>query len=397
MPAHAPLQLLQALAQRLLALAQSLTLALLALLAVLGLLLALAGLALLAGLLPALTLALLSALALLLALPALALLHAALLTVAEGLVAQLLLLARHGVEILHGALHLARHRVRHAVVALRGLEVLHDVAQLLEQALRLGHVAAAHGLFHLLHHAVEIVLGDRPLRLLGVLVVVALLLLALHPLGELAQELVHGLAQLVHEALDLVRAGVAVHGLAQAVLRGAQLPLGITEVAVLDLDRHGPEPVRDLHELGIALRPAQPLGCGPQAHEHAPFLREGVGRDQERVEGDLHPAPVVGVEHQLAALFHERLREGLGEGPLRQGEVDGGAAPLLAGVVLGDERQLHPRPGPGMAGEVDRRLVSASSEEVSGIATGRVGAGTRVRLPVSASPFSTVPSVAVMP
>ena len=91
-------------------------------------------------------------------------------------------------------------------------------------------------------------------------------LLALHALGELAQELVHRLAQLVGQALDLLVRGAAVHRLAQAVLRGAQLPLGIGEVAVLDLQRHRPQPVGDLGQILVGLAPgaAGPRrGAGP--------------------------------------------------------------------------------------------------------------------------------------
>ena len=82
----------------------------------------------------------------------------------------------------------------------------------------------------------------------------ALLLLALHALGELAQELVHRLAQLVGEALDLLVGGAALQRLAQALLGGAQLALGLGQVAVLDLQRHRPEPVGDLEEVGVVLR-----------------------------------------------------------------------------------------------------------------------------------------------
>ena len=84
--------------------------------------------------------------------------------------------------------------------------------------------------------------------------------------------------------------------------------------------------------------------------------REALRLDQERVEGDLHAPAVVGIEHELAPLLDERLGERLGEGPLRQREIDRLAAPLLLGLVLGEEGQLDPRAGPGMLGEVDGGL-----------------------------------------
>ena len=122
-----------------------------------GLLLAFALLALLALLTALAALALLALT--LLALALLAALHAPLLALAERLVAQLLLLAGHVVHVLHGAVHLARQRIGHAAVRPRGLQVLEDVAQLVEEALRLGDVAAAHHLLHLVEHAVEVVLA----------------------------------------------------------------------------------------------------------------------------------------------------------------------------------------------------------------------------------------------
>jgi hypothetical protein len=60
-----------------------------------------------------------------------------------------------------------------------------------------------------------------------------------------------------------------------------------------------------------------------------------------------------GIEHERAALLDQRLRERLGEGPLRQGVVDRLAAALLLGLVLGNQRELDPGAGPGMRGEVD--------------------------------------------
>jgi hypothetical protein len=172
----------------------------------------------------------------LLALPVAAL-HALVLALPEGLVAQLLLLPGHAVEILHGPVHLPGHGVAHPAVGLGGLEVLQDVAQLLQEALRLRGVPALHHLLDLLQHAVEIVGGDGLAGLLLVLrLLPVLLLVALHPLGELAQELVHRLAQLLGELPHLVRVGVALQGLPQPLLGGAQVPLGVGEPAVLHLE-----------------------------------------------------------------------------------------------------------------------------------------------------------------
>ena len=141
-------------------------------------------------------------------------------------------------------------RVGHAAVGLRRLEVLQDVAQLVEQALRLGHVAAAHGLLHLLEHPVEVVLRDHPVGLRA-------------GSGSFSPCCCWRCMRSANSRRNLSMAwrsssvrrlisslgGVAVHRLAQALLRGAQLALGLGEIAVLDLERHRPEPVGDLDEI----------------------------------------------------------------------------------------------------------------------------------------------------
>ena len=103
----------------------------------------------------------LSPLALLLAAP-FALAHALVLPVLEGFVAQLLLLARHVLQVLHGLVHLLSEGIRHAAVGLSHLKVFQDAAQLVEQALGFRHVAPTHGILHLLEHAVQVVLRDHP-------------------------------------------------------------------------------------------------------------------------------------------------------------------------------------------------------------------------------------------
>jgi hypothetical protein len=211
----------------------------------------------------------------------------------KGLVAQLLLLAGHVVHILHGAVHLARHRVGHAAVRSGGLQVLQDVAQLVEEPLGLGHVAALHHLLDLVQHPIQIVLADRAVRAALVRIVLRVLLVALHALGELAQELVHRGAQFLGQALRLLLVGAALQRFAQPLLRGAQLALGLGQIAVLDLNRHGPEPFGNLGEIGVRSCAAQPLGGDAQPHEDAPLRREALGRDQQRIEPDLHPLAVV--------------------------------------------------------------------------------------------------------
>ena len=202
----------------------------------------------------------------------------------------------------------------------------------LEEALRLRHVAAPHGLFHLLQHAVEVVLRDDAVRF--ALVRVLRTRIVLHPLGEFAQELVHGLPQFVGQALDLIVGGTALHGLLQAFLGGAQLLFAIGQIAVLDLQRHGPEPIRHLDQGVVAAGLAQPIGGQPQAHEDAPLRREVFRVDEKGIERELDALAVVRGENEVAPLLDQRLGKRIGEGALRQREVDGFAHSLLAGLVL---------------------------------------------------------------
>ena len=122
-----------------------------------------------------------------------------------------------------------------------------------------------------------------------------------------------------------------------------------------------------------------------------------VRLDEERVERDLHALAVVRIEDELAPLLDQGLGERLGEGPLRQGEVDRLAAALLARLVLGEKRELDPGAGPGMVGEVHDGAGRPRPRPAPGMASAICGAGTRLRLPLKPSPFSTSPSAAAMP
>ena len=66
---------------------------------------------------------------------------------------------------------------------------------------------------------------------------------------------------------------------------------------------------------------------------------------------------------QAAALLDDGARQRLGEAPLGQHHLDRGAAPGLAGEVLGDQRQLDRHAGPGVVAD----LVEALSLGLLGI------------------------------
>src|SRR6185312_9822380 len=180
----------------------------------------------LSGLLALLALlTLLPALALLPALPLLLLLAALPLALAQ----QLVLAARQPVELVH---HLAALLVALPLLALALLPalaglghhrrgVLHHLAQLFEQALGLLALAVLRHLANLVEHLLQVVAGDgvvgiHPLRLL---LHAAALLGVLHPLGELLLPAVHRVVELLDQLLDLLVAGLALHGIAQLLAR----------------------------------------------------------------------------------------------------------------------------------------------------------------------------------
>ena len=219
----------------------------------------------------------------------------ALLTLTIGAVAQLLLFAGHLVELVH--------RLAHALLALSllalaalGLQVLHHLVELAQQFLRLGMTALARQLLDLLQHLLEIAAAHH--ALVRIVSVLREAVLALRPLGELAHVAVHGAAQILGQLLDLVAVGVALQSLLQTLLRGAERAFGVGKPAILDLQRHGPEPFRHLDELRIGLRRAQPLRAEPQAHVGAMLAGvEALGIGEQRIERDLHALPAVRIEH----------------------------------------------------------------------------------------------------
>ena len=89
-----------------------------------------------------------------------------------------------------------------------------------------------------------------------------------------------------------------------------------------------------------------PIGRA-QAEEHLQVLDELLRLQRQRVDGAGDLRAIARVLRQAAPLLDDGARQRLAEAPLGQHHLDGGAAPGLAGKVLGDERQLdrHARPG----------------------------------------------------
>ena len=91
----------------------------------------------------------------------------------------------------------------------------------------------------------------------------------------------------------------------------------------------------------------------------AGFRREQFRRDHQRVERGIDLRILVGVEREDAALLDQRARQRLGEQPLRQPHVERLALALIAGLVLGGQRQRDVGAGIGILAEILHGLADA--------------------------------------
>ena len=139
------------------------------------------------------------------------------LALAEGLVAQVLLLADHVAELVERRHHVVVHVVAALLARPGHLQVLQHLLQLFEQLLRGVLGAGARELLEPVDHALEIL---RPQHA-GILVERAgeLLRILAHLLGERLHEIVERRAQFVGQLLDLFVGGAALQRLAQGFLR----------------------------------------------------------------------------------------------------------------------------------------------------------------------------------
>ena len=339
---HAALQLVEALAQGLLPLLQGLLAIIVGAVLILVAVVLIALLALLAGLplLHALLAAILLALRLIAAL--------LLFFVAEGVIAQLLLVAGHLVEFVQRLVHLAGHGVR-APLALGGPQIFEQVLQLLHHLLGFGHLPVAHHLLDAVEHGLEILRGDGA----GIVIVGAALGLLIAPLalgllGQFVQELVQRRPHLVHQFADLVLGRAPVEGVAQVLLGGAQIPLGVAEAAILDAQRHLPHEIGHPQQIRILAGAGQTIGDVMEAQIDPGGDAELVGGDHQALDGGEHTALGVRRQHQIAPLLHQRPRQRLHEWPLGKGDLHRVAQALVAALVLGREGHGHNGSRPGM-------------------------------------------------
>ena len=127
---------------------------------------------------------------------------------------------------------------------------------------------------------------------------------------EVAHVALGGVAQFLGQVADLLVARAALQRLAQPLLGGAQIALGLRGVAVFDLNRHRPQQIGDLDEIGIAARRREPRLRGAQAEIHAGGrLEESGAMSRASIALARRGAIVVGIEDQAASLLDQRARE----------------------------------------------------------------------------------------
>ena len=319
---------------------------------------------LLTGLLARL-LALLTLLALLAALSLLALLTLLLAPLPLGLAQQLVLAPRHAVELVH---HLAALLVALALLtlllaalpALAGLghhrhRVLHHLAQLFERALGAFAIAVLGHLANLVEHLLDVVAGDGAVRihLLRLLHHAAAFFRILHLLVELFLPAVHRAVELLNQFLDLLVAGLALHGVAQILACLLELALGIVRGAVLQAHRQIPQ---DLLRIGDVFLVAA-LGQPPAAHAQAELDHRIVAVALGVVADHGHAVDHVGTQRlgiagELLAQQDQRACRRVGEHALRQQEGLHRAAALLAERIGRKQHHRDLEAGPRRAGEV---------------------------------------------
>ena len=136
------------------------------------------------------------------------------------------------------------------------LQPLQQVAQLAQHLLGLVARAVLRHVLEVLHHALEVLLG----KLLVLLVETLGRVLVLGVLRQLLDVLAQRVAQLLHQAVDLGVGRALLQRLGELVLRVAQRPLRVRQVAVLDAQRELPQAVGHALQArarAVALQPVQ--------------------------------------------------------------------------------------------------------------------------------------------
>src|SRR5712691_363935 len=278
----------------------------------------------------------------------------ALAPLAEGFIAQALLLLDHAAEFVELA---------HSLIGGIGARLL-AAAQAVEHRLHLveqtpGGVAraVARKVLDAVEHVLEILRPDDA----GVAIERPIVgrAVAAQLIGERAHKSVEHLAHLVGQAADFIVAGAALERLAQRVLRRAQFALGVGHGAVLDEHGDFPQIVNDRAKIVVAFRELEPRQRRTQAEIDRGFRRELLGRDHQRAQRLLDILAGVGVEREVAALLDQRAGKELAERPFGQANLARLAHAFVAAFVARDERQNRADARPRVLGQVAGGLTGS--------------------------------------
>ena len=207
-------------------------------------------------------------------------------------------------------------------VEVAGLQPLENVLELAQHLLgkllrpRLGE------LLDIVEKLVELLVGDGLLAVFRFLVGSRISVL-LRLLGERLQIARQRAAQLIDQAIELLRRSVPLQSLAQPVLRRLHVALGFGNVAVLDAERQVPELAHHARDrLGRLIVVEPPISVAQGEIDRAvgdrPLAADGQGIERH---GDL--ARRIPLAHELLALLDHRLGKRLGEFALGQDEFVG--------------------------------------------------------------------------
>src|SRR6056297_2537436 len=165
------------------------------------------------------------------------------LQIAERLIREALLFAQRLCKAFH---RLLPRRLALLALALGDLHIFHHLLEFFQRLLRLGETPLFHQLLDAVHHVLQI-LAVHLHHVLGALLIAAVVgVFALRLLHLLAQVILRGVAQFLHQPGDLLLAGIVLHRLAQTLLRGAHPLQRVAHIAIFQQNAQIPQRLRDL-------------------------------------------------------------------------------------------------------------------------------------------------------
>ena len=223
------------------------------------------------------------------------------------------------------------------------LERLQRLLELRHLLLGILHAALLHGLAQILHHALQVAIGE--MRGVGV-ERGHRLALALRLLQQRLEVLLDRLLQRLDAAVDLRLVGLALlrrlQRLAQRAARIGQRAGGAVGRGLLEMERELPHAELRLRHRVVIRVAREQRDERAQIEEHAGVVVVGIGRRGDAGERVDRGGAVLGMQAQPLAHRDHRARHRVEEVALGQHELGLGARALLAGGVPA-RRAARPR------------------------------------------------------